>query len=42
VREIKNKSRDEEAKKVNQAAKIYEQKLKMLEEAKETVMMKNS
>jgi hypothetical protein len=39
---MKNRVRDEEGKKINQITKNFEQKLRLLEETKETVMKRNN
>lgn len=40
IRDFKNKSRDEEIKKAQYLTKSYEQKLKMVEDGKETLNRK--
>ena len=42
VRDIKNRARDEEIKRVQQLTKGYEQKLKMMDESKEGIIRKNN
>jgi hypothetical protein len=42
VRDIKNRVRDEEMKKINQITKNYDQKLRLIEETKETIIKRNN
>lgn len=41
IRDIKNKARDEEIKRTQQMTRSFDQKLKMVEEAKEVLLRKN-
>lgn len=41
MRDLKNKAREEEIKKSQNIARSYEQKLKMIEEGKESIIRKN-
>ena len=42
VRDLKNRVRDEEIKKIQQITKGYEQKLKMMDESKEAIIRKSN
>jgi hypothetical protein len=41
IRDLKNRMRDEEFKRMHQINRSYEQKIKMIEESKEVIIRKN-